>query len=126
MKYSRIAAVTLGLGLQGLIFSGVVKAQQAEREDPAPAVLEWTCADVMGYYADAKPQEDVSEEELEKARVFAMEITLWINGYLTGKHGIDLEKSPFGREGLRRTVQLVADACEPALDTRFLDVLKTL
>ena len=103
-----------------------VQAQQGESDEAVAAVLEWTCEDVMGYYNDAKPQDGVSEEELQEARVFAMEITLWINGYLTGKYGIDLEKEPFGAEGLRRTVELVGEACEPAHDARFLDILKKL
>ncbi|MCB1714169.1 MAG: hypothetical protein KDK05_03445 [Candidatus Competibacteraceae bacterium] len=103
-----------------------VQAQQAESDSTTPPVLEWTCNDVMGHYADARAEDGVSAEELEQARVFAMEITLWINGYLTGKHGLDLEQKPFGAEGLERTIELVAETCESAPDARFLDVLKKL
>ncbi|MEZ5593366.1 MAG: hypothetical protein R3F53_22705 [Gammaproteobacteria bacterium] len=103
-----------------------VQAQQEESENTAPPVLEWTCNDVMGHYADARAEDGVSAEELEQARVFAMEITLWINGYLTGKHGLDLEQKPFGADGLQRTIELVAETCEAAPDARFLDVLKKL
>jgi hypothetical protein len=101
------------------------QAQQSNDEQLTPP-LQWTCSDIMGYYDDAEAAEGVNEEELEKARVFAMEITLWINGYLTGKHGIDLEQEPFGPKGLRRTMELVYQTCEPIPDTRFLDALKQL
>lgn len=112
--------------VMAFVLGPAAQAQQAESDEMAPPVLEWTCADVLGHYADARAKEGVSAEELEQARVFAMEITLWINGYLTGKHGLDLEQQPFGADGLRRTIALVADTCEAAPDARFLDVLKKL
>jgi hypothetical protein len=116
--------------LTAFTLSGAALAQSqsppAEAKQGEAPVSEMTCADVLLMYEDAKPQEGVSAEELEKARAFALEFTLWVNGYLTGKHGIDLKERPFEKEGLHNTAVTTTKACDTQPEAKFIDVLPKL
>ena len=95
-------------------------------EDEKSEIEIATCSDVFDLFAEATPAEDRDPAAVARAQDDVLYFVTWAHGYLSGLHGIDMEKRPMGKAGIEHLINEIARVCEPDESRLFLDVAKEL
>jgi len=99
---------------------------QQEAEGKTVSIENATCQDLFDLYQDAVPAEGKDPELLEEAQDEVLLFVIWVHGYLSGRDGLDSERRPLSQEGIKITIQDIAEVCEPDTSARFMDVVEDI
>lgn len=86
-----------------------------------------TCADIFGEMAAADPQRNKgSAEDIAAAQDNVYSVIMWVNGYLSGRDGVDFAKRPLNQAGIAALVNQVVAVCKPDTKQLFLTAIRNI
>ena len=85
-----------------------------------------TCNDVYDLFEDADPEGKDDLEEVVDAQDDVLDLLTWVNGYLSGRDGIDNNKFTLTKEGVEKTLTSIVNVCKSKETKRFLDVIPNI
>ena len=98
-------------------------AELTSKDDQTEFTLaRMTCSDVFDLFEDADPEGKTDLEDVMDAQDDVLDLLTWVNGYLSGRDGIDTNKYTLNKAGIEKTLLSIVEVCKSNEAKRFLDV----
>ena len=102
-------------------------AELTAKDDQAEFTLaRMTCSDVFDLFEDADPEGKTDLEDVMDAQDDVLDLLTWVNGYLSGRDGIDANKYTLNKAGIEKTLLSIVEVCKSNEAKRFLDVVPNI
>ena len=102
-------------------------AELTAKDDQAEFTLaRMTCSDVFDLFDDADPEGKTDLEDVMDAQDDVLDLLTWVNGYLSGRDGIDANKYTLNKAGIEKTLLSIVEVCKSNETKRFLDVVPNI
>ena len=118
--------ISVSTAMADYLSSAEADAAVPESEDEKSEIEMATCGDVFDLFAEATPAEGRDPAAVARAQDDVLYFVTWAHGYLSGLHGIDVEKRPMGKPGIEHLINEIGRVCEPDESRLFLDAMKEL
>ena len=119
------ALLAASLALPAVATAAAEPAKPAKStEKSGDEINSFTCGDLFDLFSAAAPKKGKDPKRLARAQDDVLNFVMWVHGYVSGRDGIDFAKRPLNEQGIKQTVDQMANACKDDPKKLFLDAVK--